>query len=91
MERVRLVISGDVHGVGFRFTAIEIGRDLGLTGWVCNKPDGSVEIIAEGEKDKLDNLVIWAKKGPALARVDNMKVEWQKATGEFKYFEVNYQ
>jgi acylphosphatase len=90
MERVHLVISGDVQAVGFRFTAIEVARDLGLVGWVRNNPDGTVEIAAEGPKEKLENLLTWAKKGPTLARVDDVKLEWGKATGEFEDFDVRY-
>jgi len=90
MERIHLIISGDVQGVGFRFTAIEVARDLGLTGWVRNNPDGTVEMIAEGEKEKLENLLTWAKKGPMLARAAEVKVEWGKATGEFSGFEARY-
>ena len=90
MERLHLKIFGDVQGVGFRFIAIEVARDLGLTGWVRNNPDGSVEIVAEGEKEPLENLVTWAKQGPPLARLDEIKTELQEATGEFTKFEVEY-
>ena len=90
MEQVRIVVFGDVHGVGFRFTAIKIARDLGLTGWTKNRSEGSVEIIAEGLKDKLDNLVTWAKKGPPLAKIEKIKIDWGSATGEFSSFEVEY-
>lgn len=90
MERVHLIVSGDVQAVGFRFTAIEVARDLGLVGWVRNNPDGTVEILAEGPKEKLENLITWAKKGPFLAKVDEVKTEWGKAIGEFENFDVRY-
>lgn len=90
MERVRLIISGDVQGVGYRFTAIEVARDLDLAGWVRNNLDGSVEIVAEGPREKLENFITWAKKGPPLSQVDDLKIDWQQATGEFKRFEVRY-
>ncbi|OGY22582.1 MAG: acylphosphatase [Candidatus Woykebacteria bacterium GWB1_45_5] len=90
MERVHLVIIGEVQAVGFRFTAIEVARDLGLTGWVKNNPDGSVEIVAEGPKEKLENLLTWAKTGPPLARIEDVKIEWQQATGEFGDFTAKY-
>jgi len=89
-EKVHLIIKGDVQGVGFRFRAIEIARDLGLTGWVKNNPDDSVEIVAEGEKDALQNLITWSKKGPPVAKVSNLQITWQKATGEFEAFTVKY-
>ena len=56
MERLHLIIFGDVHGVGFRFSALEIARDLDLVGWVRNRPEGSVEIVAEGPKENLEKL-----------------------------------
>lgn len=90
MERVRLIVNGDVHTVGFRYSTIEIARDLGLVGWVKNNPDGTVEIVAEGPKEKLGNLIIWSKKGPPLARVEDVKVDWQGITGEFSSFDVRY-
>ncbi|OGY28066.1 MAG: hypothetical protein A2Z42_02500 [Candidatus Woykebacteria bacterium RBG_19FT_COMBO_43_10] len=90
IHRVRMIVFGDVQVVGFRFSCIEVARGLGLTGWVRNNPDGTVQIVAEGEKEPLENLVTWAKQGPPLARVDEIKTEWQEVTGEFSKFEVKY-
>ena len=90
MERLHITVFGDVQGVGFRFTAIEVARDLGLVGWVKNNPDGSVETVAEGPKEKLENFITWAKTGPPVAGVDDVKVEWEKATEEFTNFEARY-
>lgn len=89
-SRMHIVVYGDVHGVGFRFTAIKIARDLGLTGWTRNNEDGSVEIIAEGPKSKLENLATWVKSGPPLAKVEKIKVDWGLVTGEFSAFDVEY-
>ena len=86
MQRVKIIIFGDVHGVGFRFSAIQLARDLELNGWVRNNSDGSVEIVAEGEKEKLKNLITWAKKGPPLSEVEKIDVSWSNATGEFSGF-----
>lgn len=89
MNRVHILVSGDVRGVGFRFSTIQTARELGLTGWVRNiEGESRVEIVAEGPSDKLENLITWARKGPPLARVDKVDVERQKATGEFNSFEV---
>lgn len=88
MKRVYLLISGSVTGVGFRLSTIHIARELGLTGWVRNTRDGKVEIVAEGPEERLKNLVTWTHKGPLLARVDKVSVDWQEATGEFTTFTV---
>jgi len=90
MERLHLKVFGDVQAVGFRYSTIEIARDLGLTGWVRNNPDGSVQIVAEGEREKLENLSSWASKGPPLAKIDRVEKEWKEVTGEFSTFEVKY-
>lgn len=88
MERVHLIVSGDVIGVGFRFSTIQIARELGLVGWTNNTEDGKVEIVAEGSRDKLENLATWVHKGPPLAQVEKVDIDWQEATGEFKEFDV---
>jgi len=59
-----------------------------LVGWVKNTPDGKVEIVAEGDKEKLEELIAWCKKGPLFAKVENVEVEWQESTGEFSSFEI---
>ena len=89
-QRVKITVFGDVHYVGFRFSTIEVARDLALVGWVKNEPDGTVQIVAEGEKEKLENLVTWAKQGPPLAKVEKIEVVWGSATREFSGFEVEY-
>ena len=89
-QRVQIIVFGDVHYVGFRFSTIEVARDLALVGWVKNEPDGTVQIVAEGEKEKLENLITWAKKGPSLAEVEKIEVNWSSATREFSGFEVEY-
>jgi len=90
MKRVDVRVFGEVHYVGFRFSTIEVARDLGLTGWVKNEPDGTVRIVAEGEKEKLENLVTWTKQGPSLAKVEKVETSWENAAGEFSSFDVNY-
>lgn len=89
-ERVHLIVSGFVQGVFFRSNTKEVAGKLGLTGWVRNLEDGRVEILAEGEKDKLDKLIEWAKKGPELARVENVEIKWEEYKGEFEDFEIRY-
>jgi len=88
--RVRIFVSGLVHGVFFRSETENKARKLGLFGWVRNLTDGRVEILTEGEKAKLEKLVAWAKKGPDSARVDGLEIDWQEYQDEFKNFEIRY-
>ena len=89
-ERVRahLRIYGRVQGVFFRSTMRDLARELGVTGWVRNLPDGSVEAIVEGEKGSVERIVEWAHQGPPLARVDRVQVRWEDYRGEFEGFRV---
>lgn len=88
MERVHLLISGDVISVGFRAGTLFFARELELVGWVRNTQDSSVEITAEGPREKLDKLISWAKTGPPLAQITGINIKWEKATGEFESFEL---
>ncbi len=87
-ERLSARITGRVQGVGFRnFTQLR-ARDLGLTGWVRNEPDGSVRLEAEGDPAALDDLETALHDGPRLARVDTVEANRSDATGEFTTFRV---
>jgi len=88
--RAHLSISGIVQGVCFRAYTQETAQGLGLTGWVRNLHDGRVEVIADGPKDKIQELIEWCHKGPPGAAVDNVEIEWMNATNEFKDFEIRY-
>lgn len=59
-----------------------------MTGWVKNRGDGGVELVAEGEEENLKKLVEWCKHGPPSARVEGVDVEWSEARNEFSNFEV---
>ena len=88
--RVNIFVSGLVQGVFFRSETKAKAKELGLFGWVRNLADGRVEILAEGEKEKLEKLIEWAKRGPELAKVDDLEINWQEYQGEFKDFEIRY-
>jgi len=83
-ERVRaeVRVEGRVQGVFFRSEAQERARSRGVTGWVRNAPDGSVEAAFEGERDAVESLVRWCGEGPRGARVDDVRVRWDDARGE---------
>ena len=86
--RVRLRIEGSVQGVFFRASAQDQARRLGLKGWVRNCPDGSVEIVAEGDRKNIDELIAWCRHGPAGAQVQDVQVQWQEPKGEFSAFRI---
>lgn len=85
-EAIRLTISGRVQGVGYRAWAAAQARSLGISGWVRNRTDGRVELLARGSREALDLLEESCRRGPAGARVD--KVESEPAAAEDKTFEV---
>jgi len=64
--------------------------ELGVSGWVRNLPDGRVEAVVEGEENSVKRLIEWTWVGPPGARVDSVKVSWQKPTGEFRDFKIRY-
>jgi acylphosphatase len=82
----RLVITGIVQGVGFRYAMLARARALGITGWVRNRRDGSVEAMIAGDADQLEAMLAWSRNGPAGAVVDQVMVE--SAGGEFSAFEL---
>jgi len=86
--RANIIVKGWVQGVFFRYETQKTASSLGLVGWVRNLRDGSVEVLAEGPKDKLEELIAWCRHGPAMARVENVEVSWQSPTGEYYAFKV---
>jgi acylphosphatase len=87
-KRVQVLIRGRVQGVYFRAAAQREARRLGLTGWVRNRPDGSVEFLVEGEEEAIREMTGWANHGPSAARVDSVDVRWRGYTGEFPEFSI---
>ena len=87
VHRVRLVISGHVQGVWYRGSMQREAERLGLAGWVKNRPDGSVEAVAEGARALVDALISWCWKGPPAARVADVAVHEEAAQG-LKGFQV---
>jgi len=88
---VQLIILGRVQGVYFRaYTARQAGK-LGLTGYVRNLPNWhSVEVQAEGERNKLEKLITCLKAGPPGAKVENISADWSEYTGSFNNFSIRY-
>ncbi len=86
--RAELKITGRVQGVFYRQSTMETASGLGLTGWVRNCPDGSVEAIFEGNKQAVDLAIEWCREGPPAAKVIDIKIVWTDATGDFETFDV---
>lgn len=86
MVRVHIFVSGRVQGVFFRDNTKRKAEELGIFGWVKNLPDDKVEAIFEGERGKVEEIIEWTKKGPSMAQVAGVEVEWQEYKGEFNDF-----
>ena len=86
-----MIISGRVQGVFYRAYTLEEGRRLGLRGWVMNLPDGRVEVLVEGDPEKLRALEVWCWEGPPYARVRDVIVQEEMVNeGEFASFDIRY-
>jgi acylphosphatase len=83
-------VRGRVHGVYFRAFVESCAAELKLTGYVSNRPDGTVEVKAEGERQKLEKLAECLKKGPPAALVEEVVVEWAEPSGKFSGFSIKY-
>ncbi len=88
LKRIQVIVHGRVQGVFFRATAQREARQNGLTGWVKNRRDGSVELVVEGEEDAVKDFLAWAQSGPSTARVDKVETKWRSYTGEFSDFRI---
>jgi acylphosphatase len=87
-KRLHAYVEGRVQGVGFRYFVLDIASGLNLSGWVRNTQDGSVEVLAEGERQSLEQLLVKLRQGPRSARVLDVRTTWEETTGEFKRFQV---
>lgn len=89
-RRVRIRISGLVQGVFFRAYTQEEALKLGLTGWVRNLPDGSVEAMVEGDAARVDRMIAWCSKGSPQSAVSRVQVQEEQPSGEFGSFAIRY-
>ncbi len=89
-RRLHLKITGLVQGVFFRAHTRDEARQLGLSGWVRNRSDGSVEAVAEGPEVTLNRLVAWCKSGSPGSQVEHVEFSWSDPTREFVGFSVRY-
>jgi len=87
-RQLHAIVHGRVQGVSFRYYTLLRAQELGLVGWVRNLPDRTVEVLAEGPRPALDQLVSFLWSGPPAARVTDVQVTWHAPSGQFERFEI---
>lgn len=85
MVRVRVLVRGSVQGVGFRYATVSRASSLGLGGWVRNRPDGIVEAVFEGPRERVESMVDWCRRGPSGARVEGVETAAEQPVGEREF------
>ena len=88
VDRLTATVVGRVQGVSFRYYTSREAVTIGLKGWVRNEIDGSVLVVAEGEKRELEKLVSFLRHGPPAATVQHVEVHWTKELSEYGDFEI---
>jgi acylphosphatase len=88
--RARVVISGRVQGVSFRYYTVQEAQRRQVKGWVRNRPDGKVEAVFEGPKNQVSAMVDWCHRGSPAATVDDVEVHWETAEDTFTGFHVRF-
>jgi len=88
--RAHVFVNGMVQGVFFRYETRRLAIRSGVCGWVRNLFDGRVEAVFEGEKEDVERLVEFCRRGPPGARVENVEVLWEDYKGEFEGFRTLY-
>lgn len=91
LARVHGVVHGRVQGVAFRANTRHQARRLQLTGWVRNCSNGTVEFVAEGDQDSVQQLVTWCHHGPPGAWVTHVEVGWEAPSGNLELFDIRYE
>ncbi len=89
-SRAHVFVTGRVQGVLFRYTTKAEAKLRSVKGWTRNLPDGRLEAVFEGDKDKVEELVDFCHYGPSEAKVSSIEVTWEEYTGEFKEFSIHY-
>ena len=88
MVNARIIVSGIVQGVGFRWFVQDVAMNLGLYGTVRNLYNGDVEVLVEGEKVIIQEMIDKLKKGNRASRIDNCDVKWGNYIGRFSSFRI---
>lgn len=88
--RAHIFVSGKVQGVWFREKTKKKAEKLEVTGWVKNLLDSRVEAVFEGDRNRVEEMVNWARKGPIWAKIEALDVVWEDYQAEFEGFEIRY-
>lgn len=88
--RAHILVQGRVQGVFFRDHTQKWASSLGVCGWVKNLANGQVEILVEGEKDRIEGLIGLVRKGPPLSRVESLDIEWAVYKGNYEDFRITW-
>ncbi|MEA3293075.1 MAG: acylphosphatase [Patescibacteria group bacterium] len=88
--RAYILVSGRVQGVFFRKYIRKKAGIIGVNGFVKNLPNKKVECVFEGQRDRVEKMLKWVKKGSFFARVDNIEIKYEKFKHKFKNFEIRY-
>lgn len=89
--RAHVIIAGRVQGVFFRMNTLgAVERTGGITGWVRNRKEGTVEAVFEGEKSKVEAVLDWCRRGDPPAKVEDIQINWESYTGKFNRFDITY-
>ncbi|NIP37578.1 MAG: acylphosphatase [Candidatus Dadabacteria bacterium] len=90
IKRIHLIVHGIVQGVNFRFSTQQKALSLGLAGWVRNKKDGTVEAVAEGSEEELNEFIGWCNTGPKMAKVTKVDVTEVAASSKLADFTIEF-
>ena len=88
--RAHVIITGRVQGVFFRANTVRAAERCGVSGWVRNRRDGTVEAVFEGEKTPVDEILQWCRQGDPPAAVNEVHVKWEDYSGEYAGFSIAY-
>lgn len=90
MTEIHCIVTGEVQGVSYRYYVQDAATELGLSGWVRNKADGSVEVLAQGMPDTLKEFVEYLHEGSLRAKVDAVAVDWRTVRKQLEDFSVKH-
>ena len=89
-KSLKIKVHGRVQGVGFRYSAIQVATRIGISGWVRNEWDGTVQIYCEGEAASVDNFIRWCRKGPSMAYVTSLDIDPVPYQGVYNGFKIDF-